>query len=338
LTAHYLISSQKHMNTLILCFLCFVAAALAMPVPPTPTTTTTHSSSVSTIIDAISAGWYTILAFCDSHEMIARIGFSFMFFSVIGVFAWFLPKKPRLESAYVEPADFDTLEIPLCSCCEPEIVKSSKKDSETDVLLTKDPETEDQKPKQHVAIDVGQYLPMQRTLSTPKRQLSTKTKSGEAEEVRKSDPFALLYHRDNKPLDSEVVHTAPPTAVEAPQAGDLQSVTFGGTSNANTDTKPKPKHNTEKHQPQSQRQPASNKLHETLSSFSRLSDEKLLSLLVQLEQVIVDSEKDSKSTLKLKAMLAYVSDPKNLKSTTKVALMRQWMTEFLSNKYSKGNG
>lgn len=68
----------------------------------------------------------------------------------------------------------------------------------------------------------------------------------------------------------------------------------------------------------------------SLASLKKCPDSQLLGILGQLEMIAQSPRYDPTSTIKLKEMLAFVNDEENLKRASKVALMRNWMTEFLA--------
>ncbi len=143
------------------------------------------------------------------------------------------------------------------------------------------------------------------------------------EEMKKEmncDVVISFTSEPNHRLEGKVETTPPPFA-EAPTTGELESVTV--ISMAPAPLKNTTKNSLVKVAPQ----PKQDKLRESLSSFNRTPDSKLVVMLRELESQPPKNEK-------MKEMLEFVSDPGNLREASRVELMRNWMRAFLFDKYS----
>ena len=342
------------MNSLLRLLLAlFVVVSFVMPMPIRSSTAASASveSTGSSFISTVTSAFIRSLAFLGIS--LARFLLLIASFALLAILGWITVALTRAKEPEPCAEDEDELlhaqviEMNACDC-EKEEAKQSSETSE--------------EPKKHVAIDVGLDLVQQRSVSTPKRHLS----------IKRSDPFEQLYKKPSEreeavqntpPAAAEAPQTGELFSVHVVDAAPIKPVATAKPATKPAPTKPtansmqKPvsisyittipdksqvKTTTIQYDATSpaavinrpvEKEPNHQKLRESLASMARTSDAKLLSLLEQLEKVVVSPKTDPTSTLKLKEMLAFVNDPKNLKNASKVALMRQWMTTFLNSKY-----
>lgn len=177
--------------------------------------------------------------------------------------------------------------------------------------------------------------------ATLSRQPSAKRKLDTVSD-RADNSFANLYAKSypmTKPKRNSEVFTAPPKAAEPPSttstcetAAMIDVKVSDGRSSILTpkQTNQKPPEPRDTSRKEQSRRPSKMKKSLSLASLKKCPDSQLLGILGQLEMIAQSPRYDPTSTIKLKEMLAFVNDEENLKRASKVALMRNWMTEFLA--------